>query len=720
MEMRRPIVKFGVACVLALAIGCVSWAHETDQFTLPEGREFADIGRYFNEWAYGAIERGVNKVNRRAAQSGWTTTSKQTPIQLQEEIIRAVNSEFGNAYDVIEGLERKLYSDELKERFPGKLVGFKRQFGNIYQHVHFPLDPRQFFRLWHASTFKAYGTYAGTDKVGHFTDMGMNYYRAYIAAIKRGDSAESAREQAIKVGTEGPLFGEKGMVGYLSAGHYSNSDLAANYLGFLFYLNLTDMVRINGRTQPPMLSREGDQWKIAPHVRRDSDFFAIFISDHLDEGLNPGHFETGMRGEVRKAIKERASAVLNRRCDQHGNRRTKAYFDGRLSEMKTYFGDDYGHYGTYDEFVSIGNTCFESFPTDANPSARNWLGYTPLHDAAARGDVDQVIVLIQRGADVNVRVRSDERYSPEWGNTPLHEAARDGRIEVVAELISRGALVNAQNARGISPLHRALAYPDLVKLLIERGADVNLADALGDTPLFWAAEDGQSTSTELLLQHGANARLRNSAGMTPLHRAARTGSADTTLKLIAAGAEVDAVNPLGLTPLHVAATAGSTAIVDLLLEHGANAAAADQFGCTPLHDAATVGADGALSLILEHGADPNVRDAHKNTPVHLAARHNRTDILEALVAGGAQVNVQNQLSMTPLHDAAMRAHAEAVTTLLRHGADRFVQNRQGLTALQIASSKRSTHIVELLRNDSQQPAARNGKSAQSTSLGATP
>lgn len=717
LDMRMPIFHLLVACALAVAASSISHAHETDQFTLPEGREFADIGRYLNEWAYAAIERGVSKVNRRAVQGSFTASSRPTPLQIQEEIVRAVNAEFGNAYDVIEGLEKALYSRQLKQRYPGKLVGYKQQFGNIYQHVHFPLDPRQFFRIWHASTFVAYGTYVGTDKIGHFTDMGMNYYRAYIAAIKRGESVEAARRAAIKVGTEGALFGEKGMVGYLSAGDYSNSDLAANYLGFLFYLNLTDMVRLKGRTQPPMLIREGDQWTIAPHVRRDSDFFAHFISDHLDEGVNPGHFEEGMREALRKAVKERASAILNRRCDHHGNRRTKAYFDAVLSDMRTYYGDEYGYHGTYNEFISIGNTCFERFSDDANPAARNAFGYTPLHDAAARGDLEQVKRLLLRGADVNARVRSQERYSPEWGNTPLHEAARDGRMEVAEHLLAHGALINAQNARGITPLHRALAYPDLAKLLIDRGADVNLASTLGESPLFWAAADGQSTSVELLLSRGANPRARNSAGLSPLHMAARYGNTEAALKLIAAGADVNALSNLAATPLHMAAAGRHTAMVDLLMQSGGDIRAPDQFGWTPLHDAASASDDEAVALLLSRGADASVRNVHLNTPLHLAARHNRDVIITALVQRGAPLNAQNASGMTPMHEAAMTGHRDAVAALLQSGADRMIRNAQGLTPLQIASSNGFTQIVELLRNHGQQAAADHSSSPASSAMG---
>src|SRR5581483_6792304 len=38
-------------------------AHETDQFTVPPGRQFADLGDYFNRWAYEAIDRGVQVAN---------------------------------------------------------------------------------------------------------------------------------------------------------------------------------------------------------------------------------------------------------------------------------------------------------------------------------------------------------------------------------------------------------------------------------------------------------------------------------------------------------------------------------------------------------------------------------------------------------------------------------------------------------------------------------
>lgn len=58
-----------------------------------------------------------------------------------------------------------------------------------------------------------------------------------------------------------------------------------------------------------------------------------------------------------------------------------------------------------------------------------------LHDAAADGDIEQVKLLISKGADVNAE---DEEKK-----TPLHSAAKSGKMELVQLLVEAGAEVNA-------------------------------------------------------------------------------------------------------------------------------------------------------------------------------------------------------------------------------------------------------------------------------------
>jgi hypothetical protein len=237
------------------------------------------------------------------------------------------------AYFLIEGMEIDFYFSDMANDYPGELLAYKEQFTNIYQHVHFFLDPRQLFRIWHASTFRVNDVLLGSDKIGHFTDMGMNYYRAYSEALKQGKTKDEAMAAAVEVGTHGILFSERGAVGYLSAGAYSNGDMASNYLGFKFYLNLTEPVMLNGTMHEPMLVRDGEYWKLAPHVRRDSDFFSAFICQHYNEALNPSLFENAMRKSVRKALEERTEQILNRYVDVNGNRQSQQYFADVIASM---------------------------------------------------------------------------------------------------------------------------------------------------------------------------------------------------------------------------------------------------------------------------------------------------------------------------------------------------------------------------------------------------
>ncbi len=150
-----------------------------------------------------------------------------------------------------------------------------------------------------------------------------------------------------------------------------------------------------------------------------------------------------------------------------------------------------------------------------------------LHLAAMAGEWEEVIVLIEHGADLNA-VDSD-------GMTPLMAAVVAGQVETALELIRQGVDVNVSTDSGWTALHAAARRGDteVVRALCDAGVDVN------------------ARVTEKLM-----------CGMTPLHLA---GTVATASALLAAGADPSAVDDGWATPVD---TAASTEIAEILRNQG--------------------------------------------------------------------------------------------------------------------------------------------------------
>ncbi|MHC4711393.1 MAG: ankyrin repeat domain-containing protein, partial [Planctomycetota bacterium] len=461
----------------------------------------------------------------------------------------------------------------------------------------------QFWRLWHASTMNVYGTYFGPDKIGHFNDMGYVYYLIYRRALRKGLSEQEALEKVLAEGTNGLVLGEAGFLGYVTAGSYSHADLATNYVGLKFYVNLTAETRIKGRMQPPMVRRDGAFWQLSPHVRRDSQFFELFISDHFNEALNSSVWDASLCKPIRKAVRSRSADIREFYPDDNGNRRPEAYFDAMIEELSTYYGEDYGYFHKPERLVSVGNSCFDTLPPDAPPDARNADGTTALHQAALDGDTARVLELLESGADVNTPIESLENRSAEWGGTPLHVAAAAGQAETARLLLDRGADVNRADFRGVTPLHKGAGHAAVVEILLAAGTNVNADDERGRTPLHWLARYPNLDSVRALIGAGADVDAADHGGETALHRAAMWGQLEMIEALIDVGASVHARADFGTTALHFAVRQRDPVIVELLVREGVDVNAADEFGLTPLHDVARHGSRELAEALLVAGAD---------------------------------------------------------------------------------------------------------------------
>jgi hypothetical protein len=340
-------------------------AHETDQFTAPDPSHFVDLGPQLTAWYYDALQQAVDRANARidAAVRREALPGELAALESTDDIVKTVDAGFLPGNDLVDSLERELADEQASGKHPpGKLLRYRDIGHNIYTHAFFILDYKYLSRFVYSSTIKAFGVMVGTDKFGHFSSMGVSYYWAYEMARRRGASEEQAMHRAVAIGTDGTMS-EAGLMGIVSTGDYANGDLAANFAGFLFYRNLTEPMQIHGALRPPLLQRDGPHWRLAPHVRSDSDFFAPFISDHWNEALNPGWFMPSMRPAIRQTVRAHTADLIRAYVPPEARLTPRQYLAARRAELSTYYGVDYGHRGSDESLVAIDNTCnLAAFP----------------------------------------------------------------------------------------------------------------------------------------------------------------------------------------------------------------------------------------------------------------------------------------------------------------------------------------------------------------------
>jgi len=162
----------------------------------------------------------------------------------------------------------------------------------------------------------------------------------------------------------------------------------------------------------------------------------------------------------------------------------------------------------------------------ADISAMDETGVQAVHSSASGGHVEALRSLLEAGA------KPGARDFMQW--TPMHEAAVKGQTAVVEFLIKEvGVEVDSQEGTGSTPLHAAasLGKVEMCQYLIQQGADIEALDVCGFTPLHQAATEGNIEVCQLLLGAGADIDSRNHQKRTPLASAAAAGHLETVQML---------------------------------------------------------------------------------------------------------------------------------------------------------------------------------------------
>ncbi len=122
-----------------------------------------------------------------------------------------------------------------------------------------------------------------------------------------------------------------------------------------------------------------------------------------------------------------------------------------------------------DGFTALGLACyFGQFEAarylvlkgaDVNLPSKNGFNVFPLHSAAAGNYTDVARMLVENGADVNVK--------QQMGVTPLHSAAQNGNLELIILLLEKSAVVDVRMEGGKLPadLAREKGFTEIADIL---------------------------------------------------------------------------------------------------------------------------------------------------------------------------------------------------------------------------------------------------------------
>jgi hypothetical protein len=159
----------------------------------------------------------------------------------------------------------------------------------------------------------------------------------------------------------------------------------------------------------------------------------------------------------------------------------------------------------------VTRTCIHLQPLMMN--VKNRRGRTQLHICAENGLTSSVKRLLSI-RNINVNVKDDRK-----GWTPLHYAAWKGHVEIARLLLQNGAEVNVRSNGGSTPLHCSAwnGHVDILHLLVENGADLEAQDNDGERALHWAAYSGHLPFIqELISRYHVDINARSNNGETAL------------------------------------------------------------------------------------------------------------------------------------------------------------------------------------------------------------
>jgi ankyrin repeat protein len=337
-----------------------------------------------------------------------------------------------------------------------------------------------------------------------------------------------------------------------------------------------------------------------------------------------------------------------------------------------------------------------------------WTGVTALQRACCQGDSQIVSVLLDHGADVNIK---RGHFGP-----ALVAATMNHDLSLVERLFDAGAYINRGHLVGLpnnqyrqTALARAITINciPVVKLLLERGADIYIGCECGNA-VQTAAFFGRHELLDYLVSKGADIHMSSKRFYNALEAAVAGSQESMFKKLLSYG--IDIYRPcvdIG-NLLQVAASSGSDSIIQLLLEEGMNINIQGGYYGSALTAAAYYGHMSTCQILIESGANLDTRGAKGSGALHAAVEGGHFEIVKLLLDFGAPINCTGGKYGSLLQVAALNTPEPIALLLLDRGIDVNIQAGHFGNALQAWSYVGNVKIVELLIRKGADVKARGG------------
>ncbi len=325
---------------------------------------------------------------------------------------------------------------------------------------------------------------------------------------------------------------------------------------------------------------------------------------------------------------------------------------------------------------------------------------TPLHAAAAFGQIEVMKLLIAKGSDPNM-------FHDHGFHAIFQLFSTANTLEAAEKLATLDWVIKKQeyfvlDVHAVDLFHRdltqviirsdthksihcGLQQTRLVDALLTKHLSLDNQDFEGSTALHEATKQGRLDIVEQLLNGLAMPTIRDKRGRTPIHYAAELGHvAIVRLFLGETVAGIDDGDIAGWTPLRLAIRWDHFDTVKLLIDLGVH------YGRETLHDAVEFGAQNSFDFFLSIGVRPDA-EVLKNSIYERDLHY-----LRICITRGLSPNSPLGCGWTPLIMAAFLEQAPALQLLLSMGADVNLCMIDGSSALQIAVEKGNIEMVKIL------------------------